>query len=103
MIAPGVPEIAESQNSLPTTLQDDRCIIACYRQDGSEIKVAGYYTSKGFYEGRVCKPDGFSGDISPISSKYSKKCNKKLSNCADKKCWAGGDTGGFYRNSEDIE
>lgn len=71
-----------------------QCSIACYTEKDGQYSVAGYYLNKGKYEGRICRPDNFAGDISSKDSTYSKKC-ASLPNCKTNICWAGGDTGGF--------
>ncbi len=97
-IAPGLREMIGARDSLPSYLKNKQCVIACYTKIYNQIVIAGYYATKGFYNGRICWPNGFSGDISPITSIYSNICNEgSLPNCRNHECWAGGDTGGFYR------
>lgn len=92
-LAPGTPQMAGALAMLPDILQDDEVVIACYTHYEGEIVVAGYYVWKGFYEGHIARPDGFRGDISVASSRYSEKAREV---CGLDDCWAGGDTGGFY-------
>lgn len=92
-LAPGTRHLDGVLESLPLELEDNEVMIACYTHDGDEIVVAGYYKTKGYYEGRIARPDGYTGDISLPTSKYSKRAKKV---CGLQDCWAGGDTGGFY-------
>ncbi len=99
-LAPGTRHLKGVLETLPDTLDNDEVVIACYTHDeDGEIVVAGYYTTKGYYEdGRIARPDGYRGDISKKDSKYSIMA-QKVCNLED--CWAGGDTGGFYYDDEE--
>lgn len=72
----------------------DECFIACYTEQNKHYVVAGYYLTKGKYEGRICHPVNFTGELSRKDSIYSIQCSS-LPNCKRNICWAGGDTGGF--------
>ncbi len=86
--------------SLPQ-INQEQCAIACYTNLNNEYAVAGYYATDGKYTGRVCRPGGFMGDISPKNSTYSQKCSVEVEYCKTNICWAGGDTGGFYGKGND--
>ena len=79
------------------------CYVACYTHDqslgvysvGGGIYVAGQYRTQGRYESRVCKPEGFErADIS-ASDEFKRQCTAYVQGC-NGKCWAGGDTGGWF-------
>ena len=96
-LSPGVRHLPGVLESLPTHLQDDEVMIACYSHEGNEIVVVGYYKINGFYEDGIACPDGFKGDISLPTSWYTQKARQV---CNRDDCWAGGDTGGFYYYSK---
>lgn len=96
-ISPGVEEMQNARDSLPSTIGNNQCVVACYKNSNNKTMVAGYYLSNGSYDkDGICLPDDYKGDISIKNSKYSQRCSN-LINCHDQQCWAGGDTGGFYR------
>lgn len=91
-------EMYRSRDYLPNWIPDNKCVVACYKEEfHHRIVIAGYYVVNGVYNGNICYPENFYGDISPINSHYSRKC-RELPNCRDGRCWAGGDTGGYYHH-----
>jgi hypothetical protein len=94
-LIPGLPELPGARDTLPSLVHEDECVIACYTNTDDTISITGYYLSEGHWQGRICHPDDFAGDISVPTSKYSIECGT-LPN-KNQASWAGGDTGGFYR------
>lgn len=80
------------------------CYVTCYSRDkegsiysvGHGMYVKGQIRVNGLYIGRICQPQGyFFKDISAAPS-FKKLCSKFISACKGGKCWAGGDTGGWF-------
>ncbi len=93
-LAPGTRHLAGVLEQLPNYLEDDEVMIACYAHEGDEIVVIGYYKDKGHYEDRIAFPHGDRSDISSSESIFTQKAREV---CGRGDCWAGGDTGDFYR------
>ena len=79
------------------------CYVACYSRDaekgvygvGGGIFVNGQVRVEGAYKGRTCLPAGYeTADISAEQS-FKELCGKHVASCGAK-CWAGGDTGGWF-------
>jgi hypothetical protein len=94
------------QKMLPTNndyTANPGCYVACYSrtQESSvyaatrDIFVNGQVRVPGTYEGRICKPTGYEAADLSRESHFADVC-AKISTCKDKKCWAGGDTGGWF-------
>ena len=96
---------ADAKSGFSTALPKlkEQCAVACYTDINNQYVVAGYYATDGIYTGRICRPDGFMGDISPKDSTYSAKCSSTVEYCKTNVCWAGGDTGGFYGRTNETE
>jgi len=80
------------------------CYVACYSHQsagaiypvGLNLFVMGQMRVEGNYSGRICVPASDKGDISAAQN-YKDLCTKTFPTaCADGKCWAGGDTGGWF-------
>jgi hypothetical protein len=64
---------------------------------GDGIYVMGQVRFPGSYEGRICKPANYdSRDISAETQFKDLFAQKFPLACQDQKCWAGGDTGGWF-------
>ncbi len=83
----------------------DGCYLACYSSKeqgsvypiGTNVFVMGQFRSKGAYEGRLCRPEGFAPDANLTQDVSLKKlCTQYIPACAGDACWAGNDTGGWY-------
>ena len=97
--------------SLPTAntfTEVPGCYAACYSRSskgsvypvGGDIYVMGQIRVSGKYSKRICLPKGYeNADIS--SKKHFKDLCRKIPSCSDGKCWAGGDTGGWFGIQED--
>ena len=79
------------------------CYVACYSRDaekgvygvGGGIFVNGQVRVEGAYKGRTWLPAGYeTADISAEQS-FKELCGKHVASCGAK-CWAGGDTGGWF-------
>lgn len=83
------------------------CYLACYTKDkasavysvGGGIYVAGQVRVSGKYQDRICRPRGFEKADVSAAQRFKDLCAKHISGC--KRCWAGGDTGGWFGIQED--
>jgi len=84
----------------PGNLPVSRGALACYshRDDGSISVVALIEDLPGHYDGRIFKPIGFENVNLAESAYFQALCHEtRPAACSSEtKCWAGGDTGGFY-------
>lgn len=79
------------------------CYIACYSHKkkhaiyaaGQDIYVMGQIRVPGKYEGRTCIPKHFKEKDIGGEKQLKRLCKKKIKSCG-KRCWAGGDTGGWF-------
>lgn len=69
-----------------------QCIVACHKNQGEDVVIAGYYAVEGAYKEEECNPTGYTEHLSEPDSPYTKKC-VELGNCKDGKCWADANTG----------
>jgi hypothetical protein len=102
----------ESPGSMITSLavNNDKminpgCYIACYRHDYGDYTldqknyVVGLVRVWGSYNlsTQVCVPhETRNKDISKIKQ-YTDECTNSFSTCSKEECWAGGDTGGWFK------
>jgi len=83
------------------------CYIACYSRDrqgavytvGGGIWVKGLVRVPGKYRGRICHPAGYEDKDISAESTFKQLCGEAIAACNDG-CWAGGDTGGWFSNSD---
>lgn len=101
------PEPGFTEMFLPTNnlyKGNPGCYIACYSYQkenavypvGDKIYVMGQVRVAGKYAGRVCEPTNFAGKDISGNDVFKSICNEKIEVCKNAKCWAGGDTGGWF-------
>jgi len=70
----------------------DECLIACHKNQGEEIVVAGYIVTKGSYQDGHCVPTDYTEHVAETDSPYIARCNA-MTNCKDsQECWPDSDT-----------
>ena len=82
---------------------DNACYIAAYSHNkkgsaysvGGDIYVMGLIRLKGEYVGRICHPKGYLNKDISAEKKFKQLASQYFKACIGK-CWAGGDTGGFF-------
>ncbi len=102
------PFTGATEKTLPTKNEfkgKPGCYIACYSRSPIEsvytvskgIFVMGQIRVEGSYAQRVCQPKGFENKDISKETAFKDKCAANLPHaCGQSKCWAGGDTGGWF-------
>lgn len=94
--------------TLPTNndfAQAPGCYVLCYSHSNTsgaiypisdDTYAYGQVRVPGSYVGRICKPTGYENvDISGLDT-FKALCENKIPSCKNNRCWAGGDTGGWF-------
>ena len=101
------PEAGFTEKQLPTInlyKGYPGCYIACYSRQrdnavysvGDNIFVLGQVRIAGKYSARVCEPTNFAGKDISGEAVFKTICNDKIQACQGNRCWAGGDTAGWF-------
>lgn len=107
------PAIGFDKKLLPTNNDysgSPGCYVACYTHDkqagiysvGEGIYVVGQVRVAGEYQERTCIATNYAGTDISKDEHFKTICNEKITACAQldqtlsSKCWAGGDTGGWF-------
>ena len=106
--APGVTEVHLPTNN--SYVNNPGCYVACYRKEKGayavsyNIYVVGQVRIKGLYNSKAdaCQPFMQHNFNFSHSEKYNALCNQSFAACESSKCWAGGDTMGWYLQTHSL-